>query len=370
MSESSPLLDLPIELVEIIVAQAINETDDRSKWKTLIGLRRSCKTLHRICKATPVSMKTTDVIQTYLLKKMFPSYTITASYKPHTPIRAIDGSQIEFGRCGNSTLCAVSFARQDGICRKFDPSTLPIEIQREVEIMIQLQLIQLDIYHGIRLSVPVLWNDHESYVTKRHRGTFETQVGSLPTRTVFFVVKQVARLLSIAHMQGIVHHNLTPAAILLGEHRTIVLGDWGLASVVSTDKRFNDDIGMPFRGPYGFTAPEQLKGERGNPASDIYSLGKCALAFAMSKDDPFIKRFHDELANENLACRPNALEILTMVERYLRSTAPPGINFSQQFNWMPHAQRQEDELWDNLGELDALAEMNCIGYTFLRKRDS
>ena len=71
---------------------------------------------------------------------------------------------------------------------------------------------------------------------------------------------------------GVVHHDLRPQNMMLFAGNTITLVDAGLAFFRDNpDAIFEAGLGP--QGDFIYMAPEQLQGKRGDPRSDIYSLG-------------------------------------------------------------------------------------------------
>ncbi|WP_246095296.1 serine/threonine-protein kinase [Streptomyces roseicoloratus] len=83
--------------------------------------------------------------------------------------------------------------------------------------------------------------------------------------------RQVLSALRAAHAAGIQHRDVKPANVLLRPDGGAVLTDFGIAAVNGATQRLTstgDLIGSP-----EFIAPERVRGEEGNPASDLWSLG-------------------------------------------------------------------------------------------------
>jgi serine/threonine protein kinase/uncharacterized membrane protein len=91
----------------------------------------------------------------------------------------------------------------------------------------------------------------------------------LPLDTIVSYVKQVATALQYAHEKKLIHRDVKPENLLLGEHHQVLLGDFGIALIVqSTQYQSMQEI----IGTAPYMAPEQLQGKP-RLASDQYSLG-------------------------------------------------------------------------------------------------
>ncbi|WTJ96627.1 serine/threonine protein kinase [Streptomyces sp. NBC_01537] len=76
--------------------------------------------------------------------------------------------------------------------------------------------------------------------------------------------------LRAAHAEGVHHRDVKPANVMLRRDGTPVLTDFGIATLRDATRLTSTGglIGSP-----EFIAPERIRGEEGNPASDLWSLG-------------------------------------------------------------------------------------------------
>jgi len=107
--------------------------------------------------------------------------------------------------------------------------------------------------------------DGESLRSKVHRE------GKFSPRDAVRVVATVARALHAAHEAGIVHRDIKPENILVTRGGTVHVTDFGLAKF-RNDRR-NITLAGTAIGTPAYMSPEQCKGKKVDPRSDIYSLG-------------------------------------------------------------------------------------------------
>ncbi|MFF0461893.1 serine/threonine-protein kinase [Streptomyces mexicanus] len=89
------------------------------------------------------------------------------------------------------------------------------------------------------------------------------------------VAAQVATVLSYAHDVPVVHRDLKPGNILVARDGTVKVLDFGIAAILQTDVTKLTATGSPI-GTHQYMAPEQVRGGRVTPRTDLYALG-CVL---------------------------------------------------------------------------------------------
>ncbi len=120
---------------------------------------------------------------------------------------------------------------------------------------------------GIENTTPFLVMSYAPYGSLRQRHPRGSLLAPL---TIVSYVEQVATALQYAHDRQVIHCDVKPENMLLGQHETLMLSDFGIA--ISAQYRQDASSPAGIVGTATYMAPEQFYGKP-SPASDQYALG-------------------------------------------------------------------------------------------------
>ncbi|HEX9289179.1 MAG TPA: serine/threonine-protein kinase [Anaeromyxobacteraceae bacterium] len=94
----------------------------------------------------------------------------------------------------------------------------------------------------------------------------------LPTEKALDIARQVCDALAYLHDEGVVHRDIKPENVLLLPTGQVKILDFGIA-LFESERRLtwmglSNAIGTP-----DYMAPEQIRGRRGDPRTDVYAVG-------------------------------------------------------------------------------------------------
>jgi len=105
----------------------------------------------------------------------------------------------------------------------------------------------------------------------------------LPIDRAVHLVLQICDALDTMHKHGVVHRDLKPENIMVDDEDRIKLIDFGIAMKEDARRITFVDMSATLGTP-DYISPEQVKGQRGDQRSDIYSLG--VMLYEMLTGDP------------------------------------------------------------------------------------
>src|SRR5437588_3374612 len=146
--------------------------------------------------------------------------------------------------------------------------------------------------------------------------------GPAPVTTALELAIQIARGLSFAHQQGLVHRDVKPQNVLLNGDGQAKVTDFGIARSVGIDGMTQTGTVM---GTSRYTAPEQASCQGVDAQSDVYALG-VVLYELLAGEVPFpgesfvavaMKHVHEPPPNLLDARRDVPLRVAAAVDRAL-----------------------------------------------------
>ena len=143
---------------------------------------------------------------------------------------------------------------------------------------------------------------------------------SFPLYRLLRVFLKICSGVDFAHSRGVIHLDLKPENIQLGDFGEVLIMDWGLAKTIKSGEDLLDDLdadskkaraGETFRpivtmdgllkGTPGYMAPEQARGlnSRKDKRTDVYALGAILYALVTHKD-PIEKKSVPEMVADTV----------------------------------------------------------------------
>jgi eukaryotic-like serine/threonine-protein kinase len=185
--------------------------------------------------------------------------------------------QVFLGRSPGGRLVAVKLVRADLAEQAEFRTRFAREVAavRKVSGLFTAPVVDADV------DAPVPWLA-TAYVPGLSLADAITGHGPLPATSVLALAAGLAEGLGGIHAAGIVHRDLKPSNVLLAEDGPRII-DFGIAW--AAEASMLTGTGVVFGSP-SFMSPEQARGNRVGPPSDVFSLG-AVLTFAAVGQGPF-----------------------------------------------------------------------------------
>ena len=106
----------------------------------------------------------------------------------------------------------------------------------------------------------------DNLIANAEQGQVDEQVASYENRVE--IMLRVCEALAFAHSQSVIHQDIKPGNIMLGNYGEVLLVDWG-AALNKEDERWHGRL----MGTPAYMSPEQSRREGADERSDIYCLG-------------------------------------------------------------------------------------------------
>ncbi|BBY27021.1 Stk1 family PASTA domain-containing Ser/Thr kinase [Mycolicibacterium sediminis] len=110
--------------------------------------------------------------------------------------------------------------------------------------------------------------------------------GPMTPRRAVAVAAEVCQALEFSHRRGIVHRDVKPANILIGDDGAVKVVDFGISRVLADGAGSDTQTGAVM-GTAHYLSPEQARGGNVDARSDVYSIG-CVLHEMVTGEPPFV----------------------------------------------------------------------------------
>ncbi len=209
--------------------------------------------------------------------------------------------------------------------------------RRQARVFQRKATAAMDVNHpGVALVLDVGTSDDRVYMATawRESVTLEQMLSSrwqLPPDDAIALLELLAEGLDIAHDAGLLHGALSTKTIRvrtgeMGGSRDAFVTGFGIDALLAQrlgSKRQRDS--SPVLDDLLYVAPEQLRGDMLDPATDQYALA-CALYHCVSGQPPFVRDTASALFGAHLFARPRVADVLAADSNHaLRSALATGL---------------------------------------------
>ena len=134
--------------------------------------------------------------------------------------------------------------------------------------------------------------------------------GPLGVPQALSITRQVLEALKYAHAKGIVHHDVKPENVMLGEDGRVKLADLGIAQPAGAKVQENAAGRRTLLGTPQYMPPDQITADKVDPRFDLYALGATCYHILGGKP-PYRGASPEEIVRQLAAGPPAPLASLT-----------------------------------------------------------
>ncbi len=145
------------------------------------------------------------------------------------------------------------------------------------------------------------------YLEGKDLGEIIETMGAIPVEATVTIVSKAADALHYAHQRGIIHRDVKSGNIFITQKGEVKLTDFGIAYVPGKSPLTQPGIAI---GTPEYMSPEQIRGEKADPRSDIFSLG-VVLYEMLTGTRPFGADGDEEVIASVLSKKPKGLRKLS-----------------------------------------------------------
>lgn len=124
--------------------------------------------------------------------------------------------------------------------------------------------------------------------------------GKLPIDIATYILSEVSAGLAFAHGRKIIHRDIKPGNVLIGQDGSVKITDFGLACSMNLPEITLEGT---FLGTPAYSSPEQIRGSKLDERSDIFSLGVVAYEM-LTGTNPFSANSYSEIIERICHTRP------------------------------------------------------------------
>lgn len=182
-------------------------------------------------------------------------------------------------KIGEGGMGTVYMARDVGLEREVAIKIISPELARNPGLMTRFRveaIAQARLNHSNIVTIHSFEQQNDTYyiVMEYVEGKTLKEIikerAKMPVKQALKIFSRLLEGIAYAHRKGVLHRDIKPANVFITPDETVKIGDFGIAKVSGINglTRAGSTVGTPL-----YSSPEQIRGEKMGPGTDIYSLG-------------------------------------------------------------------------------------------------